>query len=441
MLTPLGEKEHYDLGVWLLNRYSSMLGPYYNASWHRLESSALERTLVSANSLALGLFPESARIGADKVTLLPVEPANVPVYATGLTDDVTIRAYANCPAFDAKLQQLYASSTWTDLETQNIPLLTLLATYFPDQLVPGKIYIPLTNVWNCFDAINVAKTECQDDPSQYSCAHLPDPSIRDVLSASDWVTLQELAHTAESLRYESTTTAGPLLGSNLVREIMSRIPQPTGRFFLYSAHYPTIFGVLATLQVKAPTFPDYAAALIFEVYEDNTTTASNPYSIQLWYKSGPNATTAVPIPLTPACGGSATLCDVSSFSSWASQAILSTDAVWCQECNNAQADVCLANLALGNMANGQSSGSGSSSPTQYKNLVGPVLGSLFGGIVLGIVLGICFANLCRKKPSLEPVAVPQPTKSVEPDSLENNMESGKGNSADEASEPGMLRMA
>ena len=334
LLTPLGEKEHYDLGVWLLNRYSSMLGPYYNASWHRLESSALERTLVSANSLALGLFPESARIGADKVTLLPVEPANVPVYATGLTDDVTIRAYANCPAFDAKLQQLYASSTWTDLETQNIPLLTLLATYFPDQLVPGKIYIPLTNVWNCFDAINVAKTECQDDPSQYSCAHLPDPSIRDVLSASDWVTLQELAHTAESLRYESTTTAGPLLGSNLVREIMSRIPQPTGRFFLYSAHYPTIFGVLATLQVKAPTFPDYAAALIFEVYEDNTTTASNPYSIQLWYKSGPNATTAVPIPLTPACGGSATLCDVPSFSSWASRFTLPTTLDWCHACWN-----------------------------------------------------------------------------------------------------------
>ena len=56
ILTPLGELQLYELGTWLRQRYAvdvPLLGDYV-ANDVRFESSDLERTISSANSLTLG---------------------------------------------------------------------------------------------------------------------------------------------------------------------------------------------------------------------------------------------------------------------------------------------------------------------------------------------------------------------------------------------------
>jgi hypothetical protein len=61
-LTPLGQEQMFDLGVWLRTFYtSSSLFELFDPSKVHLQSSAFERTVTSANSLALGFFPQSAR--------------------------------------------------------------------------------------------------------------------------------------------------------------------------------------------------------------------------------------------------------------------------------------------------------------------------------------------------------------------------------------------
>ncbi len=56
----------YDLGVWLRQTYNTNgFLEFYNPSLHRLDSSNLDRTLTSANSLSLGLFPLNAQAGGN----------------------------------------------------------------------------------------------------------------------------------------------------------------------------------------------------------------------------------------------------------------------------------------------------------------------------------------------------------------------------------------
>ena len=64
-LTVIGQKQLYDLGLWLRNTYNNNDGflEFYNHRSDRFESSNLDRTLTSANSLGMGLFPLPARMG------------------------------------------------------------------------------------------------------------------------------------------------------------------------------------------------------------------------------------------------------------------------------------------------------------------------------------------------------------------------------------------
>jgi hypothetical protein len=64
-ITPIGQKQLYDLGQWLRSTYNEDENflEVYDPSKDRFESSNLDRTLTSANALSMGLFPLAARLG------------------------------------------------------------------------------------------------------------------------------------------------------------------------------------------------------------------------------------------------------------------------------------------------------------------------------------------------------------------------------------------
>jgi hypothetical protein len=394
ILTPTGQKQHYELGEWLKTRYPNLVAKY-DPSLHRLESSALDRTLVSANSLALGLFSTLARFGDHDMAVLPEKPANIPVYMETASNDITIRSYQTCPLFQERLAELYESDSWKTLESSSASqdVLRVLAEVFPD-LADGQAYIPLKDAYTAFDAIHVAKTECDENPLAFSCLSLPNPEVRDILSRDAWIKLAQLTHTAEKLRY-GMQTAGNFLGSNLLWRILNRMTdartQSEGQFFLYSAHYPTLLGLFSVLQEIAPTavLPDYASALIFELHQDPE---SGILSLQVYYKEGrqPNAT---PVILNQACkseqGGTTSDCPLNRILFWASTNSLTTQEDWCRSCRNTGADVCMKDAlkdpgVVQNIEKALSEGGNDI-------VVGAVIGSFVGGLVLGIIIML----LCR----------------------------------------------
>lgn len=280
--------------------------------------------------------------------MLPHEPS-VPVYSRQEENDVYLRAYRNCPQFTANLQRLYATSGWKDLEQNSEGLLKKLAEKFPYAAGEKAIdKVSLVDLWNYYDPIHVARTECNPFPDSYACqVAVDDPTIREILTDVEFNELEVLVEQTEQLKF-GIATAKNLLGSNLLWQILNQVPQD-GRFFLYSAHAPTILGFFSTLKQWNidERFVDYGSAVIIEVYED----AFQTYSIRLLYKAA-SKNEARYIPFSNMDCDFVTSnktnsdeeierCLYDDVKAWAERNTLTSTGAWCEACGNEKADVCL----------------------------------------------------------------------------------------------------
>jgi len=369
----------------------------------RLESSAFDRTIVSANSLALGLFNESARYPysqkyEEEEELSIIAFANVPVYTQEVIDDITIRAYDKCPQ-GFRLDLLYESKEWTDLENNHIALLRRLAALSEfKEYADDTQKVPLSEIWNVFDAIYVAMTECSTTRALGSSRFCSESvaSMLGILNEEEWEELRELSHAAEIMKY-SNKTAGKLLGGNLVVQIIERMnaaSNSTGTstglesFYLYSAHYPTILGVFAALDevpVESEVIPDYATALIFEFYKNDET---GEQTVDIMYKPGSGneedgSSIHQTVLLDRVCPSNS-VCSVSALSSHFSDY---SQEMWCRECGNADAGFC-ARAMISNQG-------GECSASMLSGSAGLLIGIFSSVAVFGMVFA--FSVLRRRK--------------------------------------------
>jgi len=371
LLTPLGQEQHYQLGEWLRERYSSHenykreLLDQYDPQLAQFESSSYERTLTSAHSLALGLFPLTTR----GKQLIPVVPPNVPVYAHDRRNDIAIRGYDKCPTFHDRLDQLYETQNWHDIEQDSMPLLQKLAgipafkTYAVQKEKDSNLviddvqrgsnnnnnnkYVPLNEMWNIFDLIHVAKVECPDPfiaNASSVCQDLADPMLATAVNDEDWQNIQVLAHSVELLKY-GRDVAEQRVGGVLWNTILLRMQEEPeqSRLYVTSAHYPTILGLFAALGVQFnseedPVIPEYASAVLLELYQDDQ---SGEKYVKMAYKSGIKLE-AVDVMVSRQCrsdqdGG----CLLEEFSNILDSKGRVTPEHWCSLCGNNEVDVCI----------------------------------------------------------------------------------------------------
>lgn len=130
-LTPLGELQMYNLGLWLKERYAGKLNRnntvtyFYQLDRVRFESSHADSTLLSAQAVALGFFDAAARDPygenalPDGIRFRPNIPITTPNTAESNRNDVLFRAYDKCPTFDAKLKEkVYTGTEFQSLRVQ-----------------------------------------------------------------------------------------------------------------------------------------------------------------------------------------------------------------------------------------------------------------------------------------------------------------------------------
>jgi hypothetical protein len=181
-----------------------------------------------------------------------------------------------------------------------------------------------------------------------------------------------------------------------------------GKFYLYSAHYPTLLGILGALGKtpidKTEVLPSYTSALIFE-YHVNDDDGTD--EIHLYYRRGQAAendpTEDKPVfQVTNFCGSAAsssasnsTSCSLENLwnmlDGWTVQQ-------WCTECENDNADVCkqqIYNDALASM--GSTSDCNTTTASSNKNGKDFVGWALFITLAVIVVIGGVFYWL--KKPN------------------------------------------
>lgn len=350
-LTPLGQKQLYDLGAWLRQTYNqNAFLEYYDSSEIRLESSNLDRTLTSANSLSLGLFPLHAQAGlhgTELFTSLLPEMPSLPVYSRQEQNDVFLRTYRNCPKFIENLRELYESTQWVTMEQNNQSILRKLATIFPDEVDQNQegvdASVALQDIWSFYDRIHVARTECETNTMAYACVSLEDATLKNAMSDAEFQELETLMGQTEQMKY-GISTAGNLLGSNLLWQILGRT-RDDGKFFLYSSHGPTVLGLLSTIQEWSvdERFVEYGSAVIVEIYEDPATLKS---TIRFLYKTA-TSTVARYLPINHVdCKEThgeddVPHCSLTKFVLWTNNNTLLTEEDWCEACGNEEADICM----------------------------------------------------------------------------------------------------
>lgn len=440
-LTPLGKQQLYDLGVWLRQVYNAndFLGTY-DPQHVRLESSGLDRTLTSANALAVGLFPyetlseESSNYLLSTTTTVP-ERVSIPVYSfQDESNDVYFRTYHGmCPKYRQNLQTLYESPQWKSIEANHQALLQKIGSIFPDlnnnswggsgsntedAVLDDDRSLVLKHLWTYYDKIHVARTECIPDATAPSCLDLgPDIyQLVDKLTNIEFDQVEFLMGTTERMKY-GPGTAGSLLGSPLLWRILERIETASNvsnapRFFLYSAHAPTILGLMSALQETNPeSHPDYGSALILEVYRDSITTVQ---SIRWVYKAASDtmatylsvreAKCDMEFPgnaAPPATSGGDIIqhCNLSEFLDWAEANTHRFLSEWCNECQNTQADVCLRdaldNNPLQTLVNELKAALRNDSEADKDAAI--IAGTFFGGFGLGLLLMGGVGYCCRRR--------------------------------------------
>ena len=386
LLTAFGQKQMFDLGVWMRETYNSTgLFTNYDPIAMRWQSSETERTITSANSLALGFFPSTTR-DRNVQTLLPVTPANIPVYTFDADSDIFLRAYNKCPTFLDNLQQLYQSDEWQQQTSDYQTFLTQLAdtTYFaPFQNNQG--FVPLENVWNVYDAVEVARTECTEgEESSEACQAIADGlELKALFTDDEWNQVRQLAHYAELQKF-GIQTAGKLVGVNLLLELLSRIKGDDLRLSVFSAHYPTILGLFSALE--EPFFdniviPNYASAVMIEVTEQPD---SNARFFRVVYKGDDqNPNNAVVVNLEHICGNPS-VCPVDALEDYL---VDWNTARWCRECNNDSAQACaVQRLEQVDAASSDDGGVWD----RYPGIVGLIIGLSVG--LVGVLVTIEFSR-------------------------------------------------
>lgn len=288
-LTPTGMQQEYQLGLVMHKRYieeSALLPKHYEAQTLYLRSSDLDRTLMSAESLLMGLYPlgTGPLLPQSEKTALPSGYQPIPIHTIPRTQDQLLIADSNPQKFQSWLEKyVYPRSDWKKKTAILKPQFTRWS-----QLTGRKI-TKLEQLISIADTLYIQQLYHQPLPPG--------------MTEQDAKTLIEAGHWAFINLFKSPSmgrvTGLPLLSQITAHLKQASLEQTKLKFVLYSGHDSTILSLMSAMGIPMDTQPPYASNLNFSLYR--TATGENIVKISL---NGKNL-------LLPACG--LTVCKLSQF--------------------------------------------------------------------------------------------------------------------------------
>eukprot|EP00168_Porphyra_purpurea_P015139 TRINITY_DN4548_c0_g1_i2.p1 TRINITY_DN4548_c0_g1~~TRINITY_DN4548_c0_g1_i2.p1 ORF type:complete len:514 (-),score=170.63 TRINITY_DN4548_c0_g1_i2:90-1631(-) len=330
-------------------------GTYTRPTDFRAVSSALDRTLASSRAFVAGLYP--------------AEETRVPTYMFhNDPDDYLLRGHALCPTHAAKVRAWYGSDEFREEERRSAALRAKWAA------LAGVGDDSLANWFNVYDRVFLHHEGLETRTG------LP-PQVPD----GEFNAIQRLAAWLESNKY-GPVNDGHLVASALLGEVLERasaavassaslsrrdngsdaavvaVAAPNGeagvaqdndlprvhRLIEYSAHYPTLLGLLTALGIPHSevgadgAVPDFGSALLLELHrspDGRDTLAAR------WYAGGvrspePGSTfdaLLVNVSNVALCGGAAPrggLCPLREVIGRTAARVSPSAAAWCGACGN-----------------------------------------------------------------------------------------------------------
>lgn len=273
-LTCMGMRQHFLIGSELRQRYvvnQEVISGQFNESQVWLQSSDVNRTLMSAESQITGLFPQGPSIDIDLAdafippiqipdlsnqldalgtSALPYQRQSFPVHTVPSAEDLMLRPVKACQAIVNYNNQLIQTTAYNDTAYSS-PLVTeILAEVLPGKKL-AKHYLDIFNsiICNTFMGYEL--------PGNFTAEFLQE-------GLEIFNTLFAMYYQEDNITRLYSAAFFAELVSHL-EALQSGTEETTFRY--YSSHEETIAGVLAGLEVFPGPQPPFASTLIFEVSE------------------------------------------------------------------------------------------------------------------------------------------------------------------------------
>ncbi|KAJ6635615.1 Testicular acid phosphatase like [Pseudolycoriella hygida] len=281
-LTHEGKNQLFKLGQYFRRRYDKLLGKKYSPNKIYIQSTDIDRTIMSAQACLAGLFPpdDDDKLNGE-ILWQPIPVHTKPLYsANGTLCEKHDAAYEKFLTESPELQKIYREHAdfFTHLTEKS-----------------GEDIETVSDVYYLHNTLSIEKSR-----------HLALP---------DWAEkVMEPNGIAEHLAKLNFTLASAnpqlarLKSGILIKEIMDRFTkklfsalEPNRSLWLYSAHDDTISNILNSLGLFELHFPPTACSLHFELYKPN----ENQHYMQIFYRmSNEEYPKAMEI---PGCGNKITL--------------------------------------------------------------------------------------------------------------------------------------
>ncbi|MBS0287434.1 MAG: histidine-type phosphatase [Proteobacteria bacterium] len=257
-LTPKGIQQHFELGSKLRKKYieqTSLLPERYQPGTIFARSTDYDRTLMSAQSLLLGLYPLPS-------CELPTSFQPIPIHTQHATDNDALHADTHGPAFQQAYEQYVKThATWQAKDN------ALKHNYPRWSKVTG------IHITNLYQLISLGNTLFIYQSNNKSIPEgLTQKDVEEISAAGKW---------AFCFMFKPQPVA-QAVGQPLLKEVFDYLkdaPHEKLKYVLLSAHDSTILALMSALGVPLEEPPPYASQVHFAVYE----ITPNHYKVNISY--------------------------------------------------------------------------------------------------------------------------------------------------------------
>lgn len=275
-LTTEGRLQHYHLGQWLRKKYNHLLSSKYDENEIYVESTDLDRTLISAACNLAGLYlpNTSSQLWEPSIYWQPV-----PIHTLPMPIDIHLGATSTalCARYNVESEILWHSKEIQEISGKYHVMYEYVTKH------AGMIVNDFKSALKVYDALAIEEAYNKTLP-EWTKPVYPEP-LREAgllsFALPTWTPpLQQLK-------------MGPLLGEITKHFIQKRdgTLKPNRTMWVYSAHDQTVAALLNTFGAFEIHFPPYAAAVLLELrqkaglyyvtvfYRNNTSDNPHPISV------------------------------------------------------------------------------------------------------------------------------------------------------------------
>ncbi|XP_046545921.1 lysosomal acid phosphatase-like isoform X1 [Haliotis rubra] len=260
-LTTEGMKQHYSLGRFIRRRYTGFLSDKYLHTEIRVESSDVDRCLMSAYSNLAGLYPPSG----DQVwnSNIPWQP--IPVHTRPEVEDNMLAMQEPCKKYDQIEAANFASNRIKQLMAGNQEFLQLLSRETGFKPFNVRDILPVADTLYCEKVHNITWPAWVND------------------------TIYAKARDLEQIGFDLLfhDNVGRLKGGPLVKKWIDLAQQKVAtktistKMNVFSAHDSTVVSVLSALKLYNNLIPPYTSTLFMELHE----ATSGVFHVELYYRN------------------------------------------------------------------------------------------------------------------------------------------------------------